>query len=310
VPDHSLADEILVDSYVSSYVARRIATPVWTAISPSVKAAVVASARSLEVAKTMCSHVAAFAGWVHSEGLTVSMAVLADEDVIDRYIQAGMTDLPEGTRATRRAILRRVARRIAVDHRPCPEAIRYRNVRPPYEPWQVARYLELAASQPTRRRCSIALGVLALGLGAGLDGRDMAWVRGSDVSTGPHGATVVSIAGGTRPRTVVVLDRYAPILADCAEMAADALVVGGSTVGHRNTTSVALSRLIADPSLPTLVPSRLRSTWLLTQLNLGTPLTVLLESAGLTTARPLEDLLSFTAPVPEERAVGLLRGVG
>jgi hypothetical protein len=49
--------------------------------------------------------------------------------------------------------------------------------------------------------------------------------------------------------------------------------------------------MITDDALPRFVVGRLRSTWLLEHLRLGTPLPILMTAAGLTTVRPLEDLL-------------------
>jgi hypothetical protein len=306
-----MSDSILSPSaadYVDSYVARRVPTAVWASISADVKQTVLRSASSLQTAKTMCSHVAGYVAWLHSEGLPTTVSVIADGDVLERYIQTGMPGVPDGSRATRRAILRRVAERVAPHCAPAPAQMRYRFVRPPYESWQLARYWQLAADQPTRGRRCAATSVLTFGLGAGLDGRDLAWVRGTDIEA--CGQTVwVRVQGGPRPRRVVCLDQFAERALACAEDAGERLVVAGGSPGTRNVTSGALARLISDPALPRLLTSRLRSTWLLTHLTLGTPLDVLLPAAGLSTARPLEDLLPLVPPAPTQRVSQLLRGV-
>lgn len=298
-----------VTGYVSRYVARRVPSSTWLVIAEDVRRAVSAAATSLESAKTMCSHVAGYAAWLTGEGMPTGAESMSDLETIDRYVEVGMRGRPDGSRATRRAILRRVAERIDPFPRPRPEPLAYRFVRPPYESWQVTRFLDLALSQPTMARRRSALAVLALGLGAGLDGRDIGWIRGTDVIFGPDGATVVMVDGGSRPRRVVALDRYAELIRTCADAAGEQLLIGAGTPGGRNVTSVALARLIDDPDLPRLVASRLRSTWLLTHLAAGTPLHVLLPAAGLSTARPLEDLLPLVAAPPEHLVSDLLRGV-
>jgi hypothetical protein len=91
--------------------------------------------------------------------------------------------------------------------------------------------------------------------------------------------------------------------------AGERLVIGGRTLGRHNVTSVALTRMVGDKTLPTLLASRLRSTWLTTHLNQATPLSLLLPAAGLATARPLGDLLPYVDPIPEQRAAMLLSGL-
>jgi hypothetical protein len=152
------------------------------------------------------------------------------------------------------------------------------------------------------------LALLALGLGCGLDARDLSWVRGSDVTAEGDGAVLVTVSGGTRPRTVPALAAYASTIAQRARAVGEGLMIGGTMRGRRNVTSYALERLVPDRDLPRLVMGRLRSTWLLTHVNLATPLPTLMRAAGLTTVRPLEDLLGFAEPIDDAVADRFLRG--
>lgn len=293
--------------YVQRYVPRCGPRPIWASIEHDVRDFVLRSVTTLESAKTACSHAAAYACWVSGEGLSTSAADLADAETIERYIQVGMAGRGDRSRATRRAVLRRLASRVAPPTIPPPEAIRYRFIRPPYDADTVARYLTLASNQPTQGRRVRVLAILGLGLGAGLDGRDLPWITACSVSSTRDGLAV-EVAGGPRPRTVIALERYAELIRTCARACPDGPLVGGERSGQRNLTSQALAKVISDGSLPPLVTSRLRSTWLTTHLELGTPLTVLLPAAGLTTARPLEDLLPHVRAVDASRASALLRG--
>ena len=301
-------DEAGTHAYIDAYVPRTVAFTTWSAVEAETKAVLLRVSNSLSAAKVMSSHVAAYAGWLREEGLGVGVQVLADLETIERYIQVGMKESAESTRATRRAVLRRVAGRLDPLPIPAPRPISYRRVRPAYPAWQTSRFLELARNQPTSGRRQSCLAILALGLGCGLDGRDMAWVCAPDVTASTGGTVQVVVAGGSRPRTVTALAGYAPLLTECAETAGTGLLIGGEESARHNVTSVALTRMISDPTLPVLVASRLRSTWLLAHLNLRTPLAVLLPAAGLATARPLEDLLADVEPIDAAEAARLLHG--
>lgn len=168
--------------------------------------------------------------------------------------------------------------------------------------------LRLARAQPTPGRAKSITAILWLGLGCGLDCRDLGWVRGTDVTVDPDGVHV-TVSGGTRPRTVTALAAYQDLLGVLAN-GSDHLLIGGPARGRRNVTSTAISRMVTDQTVPALVVGRLRSTWLLTHLELRTPLPVLMAAAGLTTVRPLEDLLVHARAHSPQDAARWLRGTG
>jgi hypothetical protein len=297
--------------YVSRYVPPSVPDARWRAIGAAVRHAVVNSAPGLATAKRLCPAITGYAVWLLGEGQNATQLTLCDSELIERYVLVGMPDAAESTRATRRSLLRLMARRLREAEgsaQPEPPRFAYRRVRTPYSASEVRRYLRLAANQPTAGRRASLEAVLHLGLGCGLDGRDMAWVRGSDVEIRPGDAVEVRVSGGSRPRSVTALDRYAgPIAARAAEAGED-LLIGGHQRGRHNVTSVALNRAVLDKTLPRLVASRLRSTWLVEHLQLRTPWPVLLPAAGLQTTRPLDDLLPHLEPVDPHQSATLLRG--
>ncbi len=67
--------------------------------------------------------------------------------------------------------------------------------------------------------------------------------------------------------------------------------------------------MVGGEDLPRLETARLRSTWLLTHLRARTPLPALMTAAGLTTVRPLEDLLHH-CPIDADAAQVALRTAG
>jgi integrase len=231
-------------------------------------------------------------------------------DVIERYIEVGMPGAKDSTRATRRSILRRIARHAhpLLSVAPGPAPIAYRRVRAPYAPHEVASYFRLAEAQPTAGRRDSLMAILVLGLGCGLDCADLGSVRGDDVSLTDDGVEVS--VGGRRTRRVVCLSRYEDRLIALAASAAGRLLIGGAEQGRRNVTSVTLGRLLQDKSVPPLVVSRLRSTWLTAHLAANTPLPVIMRAAGLKTVRPLEDLLDHAPTVPVAEAARALRSAG
>lgn len=292
----------LVDRYVPTHIEKAS----WFAIARSIREAARSACPSDMSAKKVLPALASFGDWLVHEGHVVTFGVLSDPALIERYCQVGMGAVPASTRATRRSILRRVARRLDPVPPPPPQVISYRRAKAPYREWELAGFLEQAAAQPTLSRRRSVLGILLLGAGCGLDRTDLAWVRGVDVRVGRH--VVVTVWGGSRPREVVVFENYAPAITEAAEWSGERLVIGGSTLGRHNVTTPALDRMVADGRLPRLSTSRLRSTWLVRHLELATPLSVLLPAAGLKSSRTLDDLLGFATPVPSEHAAQLLRG--
>ena len=267
------------------------------------------STRSPNTAAKYLSHFSDFAAWAHAQGVPVVLVYLLDSDVIERYIAVGMPGARDSTRATRRAILRRIARRCASPQQDLPLPIAYRRVRPPYSLEEVHRLLALASAQPTPSRRRTLRAILHLGLGCGIAARDLAWVRGQDIEQLPDGAVSVTVSGGTRPRNVVALRAHEGALLELTRITSSGLLIGGSVRGRRNVTRGPLDRVIGGEDLPRLETARLRSTWLLAHLQARTPLPALMAAAGLTTVRPLEDLLHH-CPVDAEAARLALRAAG
>ena len=281
----------------------------WPATQVAVCDAVRRSTTSATNAAKYLSHLSDFAAWAHEQGGPLALEALLDPDVIERYIAVGMPGARESTRATRRAILRRIARHCASPPQDLPLPIAYRRVRPPYSPAEVEGLLALASAQPTPSRRRTLRAILHLGLGCGIASRDLAWVRGQDIEQLPDGAVSVTVSGGTRPRNVVALRAHEGPLLDLTRFSSSGLLIGGSIRGRRNVTRGPLDRVVGGEDLPRLETARLRSTWLLAHLQARTPLPALMTAAGLTTVRPLEDLLHH-CPVDTAAARVALRTAG
>ena len=299
-----------ISASLDDYVPTHVDAGTWDAVAGLVREAVMASTRRGSTAQRYRSHTAAFAAWGHANGCTADLANLFDLDTIERYIAVGMPSAADSTRATRRSILRRIARHAspALNHLPAPAPLPYRRVRAPYSRDEIEGHFRLVRAQPTKGRERSLSAVLNLGLGCGLDCRDLGWVRGIDVTRDQDGTVTVNVCGGSRPRTVVCLAAHEDHIWELAQGCGERLMIGGKVLGRHNVTSVSLADLITDSTLPRLVPSRLRSTWMLTHMQLGTPLPIFMPAAGLTTVRPLEDLLHHLPDADSEVAAARMRG--
>jgi len=292
---------------ITDYRPSHVPNKTWESIAEVARTAVSYSATTEQTARRHLSHISPYAAWAYREGVPLNLAQLMDASTIERYIELGMPKAKESTRATRRSILRRIARHAhpLFSVAPGPMPITYRRVRAPYAGHEVSAYFRLAEAQPTQGRRDSLMAVLSLGLGCGLDCSDLGWVRGVDVQTTDDGVEVT--VGGRRSRVVVCLSRYEDRLADMAPAAGQNLLIGGSVLGRHNVTSVTLGRLLQDRSVPPLVVSRLRSTWLTAHLAANTPLAVIMRAAGLKTVRPLEDLLAHAPAYSDAEAARVLR---
>jgi hypothetical protein len=295
---------------IRRYTPAHVDEATWNEIADVVRSVIDQATVSEPTARKYLSHFAAYAAWSVAQGVPAALPQLLDAATIERYIEIGMPDAKDGTRGTRRSILRRIAQHAHPDLSLAPDAkpLAYRRIRPPYAAQEIASYFRLADAQPTQGRRDSLRAVLALGLGCGLDCGDLGWVRGIDVRETEHGVEVD--VAGRRPRRVICLSRYEDPLTELATTAAEKLLIGGAQLGRRNVTSVTLGRLLQDKSVPPLVVSRLRSTWLTAHLAANTPLPVIMGAAGLRTVRPLEDLLDHVPAYSASEATRALRSAG
>ena len=124
---------------------------------------------------------ARLAAWALTEGLPLDVEVVLDPDTVERFIASGVGH--DRSRATYRSELRRLGplltRRAPWEARP--PAVSRRQVAPPYTPEELGRLRAYATAQPTAQRVRAARALLALGAGAGLDGRWVSRVRAQDV---------------------------------------------------------------------------------------------------------------------------------
>ena len=263
--------------------------------------------------KWVSSHggwVSRYVAWVASradsavgdaDGLTVQS--LCTEGLVEAYLAGPLSGASVQTRSSVRTVLRRVVRNVAGT--PTPERIGHQPVQPPYAPAECAAMVRLARNQPTGARRRALSAVVALGLGAGLDARDQRRVAPEDVSRVDVGdgttVTVVAVRG-PRPRTVVMRQAYVGLLAEAVALhaeqgrAASAPLFGLVESRHNVVCAVTGSSVTATGRGVEVSAARLRATWLVAAMCAPVPLAMLLNAAGLRSARTLADLLAYCPP--------------
>ena len=243
--------------------------------------------------------------WATNEGIALQPELIFDPDTVERFVEVGLA--ADRSRATYRAVLRSVAPKLTrrAPWEPRPIAIARRSLAPPYTDEEVALLHVDAREQPTARKRTAARAFLALGLGAGLDGRWISKVRATDVEL-RNGAVLVRV-GEPSDRSVVVRAAYEEDVIDLARTADAEFLVGG-TSRSANRTGLLAASLAVPTGHPRIAPSRLRSTWLLDHVRSGTRLPELCRAAGIRGPAVVGGLLDLVLPMEPDDETTMLRG--
>ena len=302
-PDWGGHEEIALR--VSSDRPRAIDDSLWASIRPFVL--VCASALPLDgwaSATRTLRVIAQIALWAVGEGIALDQEVIFDPDTVERFVASSAGS--DASRSTYRAVLRRIGplltRNAPWEPRPTPLSRRHVAVSCTAE--ELALLSGDACQQPTVGLRRAADAFLALGAGAGLDGRWCTRVRADDVLVDE---VVLIRVGDPAARLVPVLARWEAAVLDLAKTAGGEYLVGGYSTS-RNRASALTASLVVPPGHPKLSCPRLRSTWLLSHLIAGTRLPELASAAGLQGITVLSDLLANVPKMDEQESLQMLRG--
>jgi len=257
-------------------------------------------------AASTASHVAAFLRWFsvwpgrQDPDAPLEARELLAPGLVDIYLE--LVPGAPGSRATQRAVLRRALR--SLDSAAPPAKLAYQPVSAPYTPAQCAAFVVLARHQPSLGRKRNMAFLVGLGLGAGLDGRDLKTVTRDnlvEVHLDPSTTVLmVTVTGARGQRRVPVRAGYDALVREGLELhdrgrrgRKGALLGLGTTRDH--VTSPVTDRAVhADVTRPVNIEaSRLRNTWLVAAMCAAVPLADLLRAAGLRSARTVADLLPY-----------------
>ena len=259
----------------------------WDVIGPDVRRVVSAYAPvSTARATQVIAAVAALAAHQHAHQHCLTGADWLKRDAIDNYI-ASLP--PSPTTRTTHTRLEAVARAngALIEDRVLPPLPRTQ-VAEPYTTKELAAIRTHIDTRTTNRDQLLA--VFLLGIGAGLDGREIPDVTGSDIVVGPHSLLVrapgvrassrsgkKSVARPSRPARLVPIT--AAVEADLAKLAVAAPhePLAGDMVARTRDLSTIQSRW--PQTLPRLEGGRLRATWIAQHLQRPVPVAAL-SSAG------------------------------
>lgn len=294
---------------IESYAPRDVVRPVWDStirpfVVPLLYAAAPAGSASMEQYARVMTLIAV---WCTEKGIPLDAERVLDPDTVERFYSEGLKGFP--SRGTYRTVLRHLGRSLTkqAPWLPPPEPMRRRTVAPPYTWSELLTLEEDADRQSTEKRRRAARALIALGAGAGLDGRWVTKVRGVDVQA--HRPAVLVRVGEPRPRLVPVLCRFEERVLELSAEAGEGLLIGGTST-HRNRTSRLVRTLEVGHGHPILSVPRLRSTWIVEHLRRGTRLPELLAAAGTSQIERFDELLERVDPLDNESAWRVLRGSG
>ncbi len=252
--------------------------------------------------------VAAFLVWCHRRHMPLVIESVFTRDTIDTFYVHGMASLQPSTRNDYRSRLHGVAPKVNRSLiAPTVFATEgYQHVRPGYTELEeaVLRRVAMRQRRPVIRRQLCA--VVGFGAGAGLDGRDFRTLRSQHVTVTGDGILVG--VTGPRPRITVVRHEYEELVLNSLESLSPTSLVLGRDVDRKSVTGNIVDRADTFDDTPKIDISRLRSTWLMSLMRRRIPIQVILNAAGLQTARSLTDLVPHLPPLHDCDTYDWLRG--
>lgn len=271
-------------------------------------------------ARNVCSQIAVFLTWYAAERKNnpgdvpevIELAELTAPGLVERFV-ASRTGSDRSTASLRSTVRRALA---SLNPEAQPAKLSYQAAAEPYGAAECAQFVHFALHQPTPGRTKALCFIVGLGLGAGLSPRDLRHLTPRHLTEAIHHETptyVVTVPRG-RVRQIPVRASYAALLSRALELHAEAglgdddLLVG-KVADRINVAAPTIRRAVvateteadARTTLSMSLP-RLRNTWLAAAMCSPVPMTVLMQAAGLASARTLSDLITH-CPVPDPETV-------
>jgi len=275
----------------------------WQLIGPFVTACVDASSTSTRYGKPeLYAAAAPLTRWaVRHAGLPLNPTAIFDRDVIDRFVSTSDQYRTKASKNTIRSRLLRISEALLT-----PEAI-VGALRPlgssdPSAPYSAVEQVALrswATVQPTAEKRRSAGALLALGIGAGLSGKEIIECKATDLISDADG--VVVLVRGDRARRVPVTRAWEDGLR--TQRSGDEnspLFREGQFCENPNLISDFVSRSRGKIALQA---RRMRATWIVAHLDAGTPTIDLLLAAGVKTLEAFDRFIPFA----DEREWDLVR---
>ncbi|GAB2456483.1 hypothetical protein HD599_003246 [Conyzicola lurida] len=233
-----------------------------------------------------------FVAWTQSSTALSLADDLFAPSVIEDFVAQGLPDYAPASRGNRRSILLRMsetilgerASRVRLKALPSSEPSR------PYSDEEISSLRKWARELSSLRRTR-AMALLGLGIGAGLSSGEITALRCGDVAS--TGAGVVVSVCGARARDVTVQRGW--------ERAVSEAVSGGDddrwvfcperTTGGKNMVTNFLAKNLSADVRPNV--QRMRATWIVGQLDRGTPALQLVKESGVRSMAALSRFVPF-----------------
>lgn len=305
---HTVAAPEVIEYRIATYRPKGVMTAEqWESIEPNVRDATRRFApKSLSAVYLTMRAVTMFFLWATEQHLPLDIERLFVSENVERFSETGMNHLAQHSRASYRSALRGIGRTITrkAPWAPEPARLKRTTLADPYPHRDLAWLWEICLTQRSEVRRRAGVATMALCHGAGLTGAEFSTLHGSSVEM-VDGVAVVHITGA-HARDIPVLPQYADELVRLSLAYVDGPMFS-DRAPTRNWTSGVLQYLEVPAGAPRLVPSRLRTTWMVALSTAGVRISELQHLAGVKTLKGWED---FTRFVPRRDDAVLRRLIG
>lgn len=248
--------------------------------------------------------------YAYLNGIALTPNLVCDDALIEEYLaRAPMSGASKGT--YRSALLQCAS--VIRTGLPVATASRYAQSPPraPYTDDEVRRLWSWSRSLRHERLRRNARVILATGVGCGITTAALCKATGRDVRRAEDGLVEVSVNDHRGARLLIASRHWEARLLELATQAGAGTLL--STKGRLTTRTV--SALTDDlhqhaHDVPLLNVSRCRSTWIVAQVNAGTPWDVIAGQAGIENLDAIARYQPFFTTTPVEQRRHLLAGKG
>jgi integrase len=246
--------------------------------------------------------------WCYEQGLNVDADEMLDTATIGRFITVGLPGRTSGTRANYRTVLYSVRRAVLGVDSPPDERIAVENAVPPYSDEDLRELVRWSLGRSTPNMRINLSTLIALGAGCGLRAEEINPLRVEQLRFITNGAVVVQVEG-RYPRIVVCRAEWERNLEHLADVAPAKLAFRPERSGQStNAINGFINNAGSTHSNLKLSVQRLRATWIVRHIEARTPLTALIDAAGVKGFDALARYLKYVRGPSADDASRLLRG--
>lgn len=282
-----------VEDLLAGYTPRSLTAEQWERCRPFVLDALARSRPdAIEAARQRLVALVQFAGWAMERDYALDRKVLLTADRIEAFTATAVAS--KSTAQNYRSKLRGIANIVnPVGMGPqVATRIAKRTLKAPYTAREVAAIVRIARTQPSPKVGRQLRACVGLGLGAGLDSQDLKDLRVRQVVD--HGRDGIRIdVTGPRPRSVWVRADHEELVRSGLEGLKPGSLVIGTKTNRKHVASKVFEAAHILGDAPAFEQSRMRTTWLATLLQDRLPLAVIMDAAGLHSARTLTEIVTY-----------------